>query len=118
MIDAIRAAREEARRRAHALFDPIAAEYLTRDGVDIGRMFGSEGLRIRGKIFAFVGFDGALMLKLPADRTDALVAEAAADRLVMRGSEMREWVTVDQGRGASWRALIDEAYAFVDEITP
>ncbi len=60
-----RAARDEARRRAHDLFDPIAERWLQIDGVDIGRMFGSEGLRIRGKIFAFVGFDGDLMLKLP-----------------------------------------------------
>jgi hypothetical protein len=28
-------------------------------------MFGSEGLRIRGKVFAFVGFAGGLVVKIP-----------------------------------------------------
>ena len=48
--------------RAHAIFDPIADGYLERTGVDIGPMFGSEGLRIRGKVFAFVSYRGALVV--------------------------------------------------------
>ncbi|MEN2738551.1 TfoX/Sxy family protein [Microbacterium sp. X-17] len=113
-----RAAREEARRQGHLLFDPIAEEYLPLDGVDIGRMFGSDGLRIRGKVFAFVGFAGDLMLKLPASRIDALAAEGVAARMVMRGREMREWLRVEQDRPEQWAPLTAEAYAFLDEITP
>jgi len=71
--------------RGHEIFDPIAQTYLGRDGVDIGRMFASEGLRIRGKNFAFLGFEGDLMLKLPAARTTELVDAGDAERVVMRG---------------------------------
>jgi hypothetical protein len=39
--------------------------------------------------------------------------------MVMRGREMREWLTVPPEAGAArWRALIDEAHDFVDAITP
>ena len=40
---------EAERERAHAIFDPIAQRYLEREGVDIGAMFGSEGLRAVGE---------------------------------------------------------------------
>ena len=115
MVDADRARLREA---AHAIFDPIAEGYLAHEGVDIGRMFASEGLRVRGKIFAFVGLDGDIMIKVPAPLTDALIADGTAERVVMRGRGMREWVTVSASHSDRWAALIDEAYVFVDSITP
>jgi TfoX/Sxy family transcriptional regulator of competence genes len=108
----------EAVARAHEIFDPIAQSCLEHEDVDIGRMFGSDGLRVRGKVFAFVGFEGGLMLKLPEARIDELVAAGSAERMVMRGREMREWATVDQARADAWAPLTAEAYAFLDEITP
>jgi len=107
-----------AQARAHEIFDPIAAEYTELPDVAIGRMFGSEGLGVRGKIFAFIGFEGGLMLKLSEERTVELVEAGDVDRMVMRGRPMREWVTVGAHREDSWRPLIAEAYAFVDGITP
>jgi hypothetical protein len=47
------------------IFDEVASRYLQREGVDIGPMFGSAGLRIRGKVFAFQGYQGGLIAKLP-----------------------------------------------------
>ena len=104
--------------RGHEIFDPIAQTYFGRDGVDIGRMFAHEGLRIRGKNFAFLGFEGELMLKLPAARTTELVDAGDAERVVMRGRAMREWVYVPTGRPERWDPLIAEAFAYLDEITP
>ena len=109
---------ESERERAHAIFDPIAEEYLARDGVDIGAMFGSEGLRIRGKVFAFVGFAGGLVLKIPAARADELEADGVAKRMEMRGRPAREWVVVPTSTPELWAPLMAEAFAFVDEITP
>jgi TfoX/Sxy family transcriptional regulator of competence genes len=109
---------KEAQARAHEIFDPIAAEYVELPDVAIGRMFGSEGLGVRGKIFAFIGFEGGLMLKLAERRTTELEDAGVARRMVMRGRPMREWVTVDADAEDSWRPLIAEAYAFVDGITP
>jgi hypothetical protein len=104
--------------RAHAIFDPIAATYLERPDVDIGPMFGSEGLRIRGKVFAFVGYRGSLIAKVPERRADELVAAGEAERMEMRGRSMREWVLVGPDRADAWPGVTAEAFAFVDEITP
>ncbi len=109
---------EEGSARAHAIFDPIAAEYLTRPDVDIGPMFGSEGLRIRGKIFAFVGYRGGLVVKVPEARADEIVNDGVAERMVMRDREMREWLAVGRGEHEHWPPLIAEAFAYVDRITP
>ena len=106
------------RERAYAIFDPIAQKYLERDGVDIGPMFGSEGLRIRGKVFAFVASGGELLVKVPEARADELVAAGAAARMIMRERTMREWITVDPGAPEHWSSLIAESFAYVDELTP
>lgn len=104
--------------RAHAIFDPIAADYLRREGVDIGPMFGSEGLRIRGKVFAFVGYRDSLGVKVPAARADAIVSSGDGERLAVRERVMREWVLIGPERSDSWEPLMAEAYAYVDELTP
>jgi hypothetical protein len=105
--------------RAHAIFDPIAARFLERPDVDIGPMFGSEGLRVRGKIFAFVGHLGGLVVKLPEARVTELAEQGVAERMVMRERAMREWATVSVDAGAQrWDDLIGEAFAYLDEITP
>ncbi|KAA9106412.1 TfoX/Sxy family protein [Microbacterium rhizomatis] len=109
---------EEGLARAHAIFDPIADDYLTRPEVDIGPMFGSEGLRVRGKIFAFLDFRGGLVVKVPQSRADEIVAEGVAARMVMREREMREWLSVARADHEQWAPLIAEAFAYVDEITP
>ena len=106
------------RERAHAIFDPIAEDYLQRDGVDIGAMFGSEGLRVRGKVFAFVGWKGSLVVKVPADRADELEAEGTAARMEMRGRPAREWVVVPTSTPEAWAPLMGEAFVYLDEITP
>ena len=106
------------RERAYALFDPIAQKYLERDGVDIGPMFGSEALRIRGKVFAFVGHRGSLVVKVPEARADAVVASGVAERMDIRGRTMREWLVVEPDAAEHWAALTAEAFAYVDELTP
>ena len=109
---------EAAQARAHEIFDPIATAYLAWDGVDIGPMFGSEGLRVRGKVFAFVGSRGRLVVKVPEDRADEIVAAGLADRMEMRGRAMREWLVVEPAEAEHWQALTAEAFAYVDRITP
>ena len=106
------------RERAYAIFDPIAQQYLERDGVDIGPMFGSEGLRIRGKVFAFVGFAGGLVVKVPQARADEVEASGIATRMEMRGRPAREWIVVPTSAAEHWAPLTAEAFAYVDELTP
>lgn len=104
--------------RAHAIFDPLAEAYLKIPGVDIGSMFGSEGLRIRGKVFAFVGHRGAMVVKLPAPRVDELDGNNGMERMIMRERAMREWMLVPVDAEDRWGPLLAEAFAFVDDITP
>jgi hypothetical protein len=111
-------ARREKFPESYAIFDRLTAEYAQRDGVALGRMFGSEGLSIRGKVFAFVGFTGSLFAKLPEKRVGELIESGDADPAVMRDRPMREWVTVRADRPGTWSGIVAEAYEFVDSITP
>ncbi|MBN9215226.1 MAG: hypothetical protein ABS62_01810 [Microbacterium sp. SCN 70-200] len=109
----------DAQARAHAVFDPIVQRLLaSRDDVDLGPMFGVEGVRVRGKVFACVGYESALMLKLPRERVDELEASGAARRVVMRERPMKEWAFVGMAEASQWDSLMREALAFVDAITP
>ena len=105
-------------RAAREVFDEISAGYLERAGVDIGPMFGSEGLRIRGKVFAFLGWREGLIAKLPEQRVSDLEATGRAERMVIRDRAMREWVVVGADASDLWPEVVAEAFAFVDEITP
>ncbi|MFF2274621.1 hypothetical protein [Agromyces sp. NPDC058126] len=97
------------------LLGEVAPELLAEPDVAFGRMFGSEGLSVRGKFFAFVSSHGDLVVKLDADR----IEESGLDNMVMRGRPMREWAVVALAEGADrWREVAREAYAFVDSITP
>lgn len=109
----------EAGARGRALFDPIIERHLALPDVDMGRMFSTEGLRIRGKVYAFLSHDGELIVKVPRDRGNELVADGSAERMVMRGREMREWITASPDAGdVVWSPLVDEAHDYVDSITP
>ncbi|SDP19288.1 hypothetical protein SAMN04487788_2474 [Microbacterium testaceum StLB037] len=109
----------DATARGREIFDPIAERQCDLPGVDIGRIFGTEGLRIRAKVFAFVVHSGSLVVKLPEERVGEIVDEGIAGPMIMRGRPLREWAEVPVDAGAArWNQLIDEARAFVDAITP
>jgi hypothetical protein len=71
--------------------------------------FGSNGLRVNGKVFAMT-VRGALVVKLPRDRVAELIASGAGSAFESGGRVMKEWVTVVHG---SWIALAREARCFV-----
>ena len=109
----------EAQEAGDAILGRIGAPYLERDDVTWGRMFSTNGLSVRGKIFGVVNHVGNLMVTVPEARAGELVDDGDVERVVMRGRGMREWVEMQPGRGeAAWAALLAEAFAYVDEITP
>ena len=65
--------RRTRRRSAQQLFDTLALDFLTRPRINRANMFGSNGLRIDTKFFAFIGRDGQLVIKLPAAQAAALI---------------------------------------------
>lgn len=106
---------DDARIRGRARLDEATAELQAAPDVAVGRMFGSEGYSVRGKLFAFVDSSGRLVVKLPEERIDRL----DLDHMVMRGRPMREWAAVPYDGGLDrWRDLATEAYAFVGEHAP
>ena len=93
-------------------FDAIANEFLGEPGVDEGTGFGrNPGLRVGGKIFAMM-VDGALVVKLPADRCAALKEAGGVSTFQVGKKQMREWVSVEPG-AHDWSGLSREAYEFV-----
>lgn len=86
------------------------------DGVTVGsgrRGFGSDALQIHGRIFAMARRRG-LVLKLPAERVDALVRSGLGDPFdAGKGKPMKEWVVVRLAAHDQWAALATEALAYV-----
>ncbi|WP_292900441.1 TfoX/Sxy family protein [Microbacterium sp.] len=108
----------DAMARGREILDPLAERLCALPGIDTGRMFGTEGLRVRGKVFAFVTHNGSLVVKLPEERIGELIDDGVAGPMIMRGRPLREWAEVPISSSATWEPLVDEARAFVDAITP
>jgi hypothetical protein len=76
-----------------------------------GKMFGSEGLRTGKKFFA-IWWHEQLVVKIPADRLQELVAAGDGEPFEpMPGRPMNGWILL--GDSADWSTLVEEARAFV-----
>ena len=100
----------EAERR----FTDLAAGVLADPDVAEGTGFGSApGLRVKGKIFAMCVKD-ELVVKLPKQRVDELVAAGAATQFDPgHGRLMKEWASVPPESSEDWERLASEALRFV-----
>ncbi|MGV9776484.1 hypothetical protein [Streptosporangium sp. NPDC003464] len=103
---------------ALGLLEEIAADFGGGPDVVLGTMFRSPGLRVGGKIFAFLGHDGQLIVKLPQDRAGRHVDAGTAGRVTMGKRTMREWVAFpaqesDTATLALWRNVAHDAHQYV-----
>jgi hypothetical protein len=95
------------------LFEPVAARLLEEDpGLEPGRMMRAEGLKTAGKFFAFV-VDGALVVKLPAERVGELVASGEGRPFESGRRVMKEWVSLRPADEVTCAARVVEAREFV-----
>lgn len=101
-------------REAEQLFERLATRFLSDPEVSAGTGFGSSpGLRVGGKIFAMM-FRGGLVVKLPKERVDELIASGTGAAFDSgKGRPMREWVTVPARAAREWERLAEEAFRFV-----
>lgn len=75
--------------------------------------FGSSALKVHGKIFAMLVKE-RLVVKLPRQRVDALVAAGDGERFDPgHGRPMKEWLSVAPTSDVEWLPLAREAMAFV-----
>lgn len=104
------------RRSAQQLFDTLAPYFLTLPHVNRGSMFGSNGLRIDTKFFAFIGRDGQLVIKLPAEQAAALVSAGEASPIRAGRNITREWIGVpcptNHTSPEQWQGLLSDAYHY------
>ena len=99
-------------REAEETFAQITRAFTRDPEVSFGRLFASDGIKVRDKIFAML-VRGNLVVKLPRARVDALVAAKEGERFDPgHGRVMKEWVVVAPGAG-DWLALAREARSFV-----
>ncbi len=98
-------------------FAAIVESLLTNPGVTYGsgetKSFGSAGLKIDNKIFAMV-VRGKLVVKLPKQRVDKLIAAGHGHSFDIGQNRIREWLAVPATSEADWLMLVEEAMAYVD----
>ncbi|HKT00339.1 MAG TPA: hypothetical protein VJT31_12470 [Rugosimonospora sp.] len=100
---------------AEERFDALVDEFVRVDGVTPpgpGTGFGSSALRYRKKIFAML-VRGALVVKLPKARVDALVSAGEGARFdANKGTPMKEWLALAPESTVDWSGLAREALAY------
>jgi hypothetical protein len=109
--------RSNAENSPEALFQSLAEHHGGLADGPPKRAFGSDALKVSGKIFAVLT-KGRLLLKLPSERVDTLVTENLADRFSTgAGRPMKEWVTIAPSNAALWMQLSDEARRYVSSLS-
>jgi hypothetical protein len=104
---------EQSASSAEELFQAVVRHHDLPSGEPLKRGFGSDALKVNGKIFAALS-KGRLLLKLPSARVDALVTANLAERFSTgAGRPKREWVTVAPSTAPNWIGLSDEARQYV-----
>jgi TfoX/Sxy family transcriptional regulator of competence genes len=102
---------------AAALFADLCVQYAGVTGVtgpdgSPRRRFGSETLKVNGKIFAML-VGGRLVVKLPRARVVELIETGRGEPFHSgKGTAMKEWVMLATDE-AECRALVREAQTFV-----
>jgi TfoX/Sxy family transcriptional regulator of competence genes len=98
---------------ADNLFSHISKTFLKSPNVTTAKMFGGTALKTSNKVFACF-YKGKLVLKLPKEKVDDLVAAGGAVHFDSgTGRPAKEWVAIDPSRGKEWLGLTSDAKKFV-----
>jgi hypothetical protein len=96
-------------------YDELVRAFVGRPGVSQeGKGFGSDALKIRGRIFAMVSSRGQFVVKLPRKRVDELVAAGEGERFDPgHGRIMKEWLALKPESELDWEELAEAALEYV-----
>ena len=96
-------------------YEDLVDELVGIDGVTPprgGSGFGRSTVRYQGKIFVML-VRGRLVLKLPAQRVEELVAAGEGVHFdANKGTPMKEWLSLDPDSDQAWLPLAHEALDF------
>ena len=106
-------------KNADRIFDTIAKAFVSDPKISQSKMFGSPGLKISGKVFAFL-MKGKLVFKLPKEKVDELVAAKEGKHFGHMFAPdnwrpMKEWIEVNSENKKVLLNLAQEAKDFVLE---
>lgn len=105
-------AREAAEQRLADIIEALQVD----PGAPITRMraLSSEGYAAAGHLFAFIGTDARLVVKLPAMRVDDHEASGTGSRMQMGERLMKQWAAIPTDVDQEvWAGAVAEAYLFV-----
>src|SRR5579862_6685511 len=96
-------------------FTRVSAAALARRDVTTGTMMGFPCLRVAGAFFASCDHrTGDLIVKLPPERVQQLIATGLGRPFAPAGRTFRAWVLIQERDPDRWAELIDEARAHVE----
>jgi hypothetical protein len=99
--------------KVEEMFDAVRVKLADDVQVEQGRMFRAVGLKTAGRFFAIV-VKGELVVKLPVERVDDLVAAGTGRRFDPgHGRLMREWIGLRPEDAAACEGYVAEARRFV-----
>ena len=104
------------RQTDHERFWGVADEFIASGRVEKGTMMGHHCLRatLTGGFVATVDRStGDLVVKLPRQRVEELVASGDGLPFAPGGKTFREWVQIPTYDADEWAQLIDNSIAFV-----
>jgi hypothetical protein len=83
-----------------------------------GTIMGGRCARVAGEFLALVDFKGSgLVVKLPRNRVDELIASGAGQPFAPAGKIFREWVAIARCDPGVWEGLLREGISFVTPTT-
>ena len=95
------------------LYDTLTDDLLYDPVVERATMMGYPCVRRAGQFFAsFDTGSSALVVKLPAERVTALIADGAGAPFAPSGRRFREWVSIAVPDVELWEQLLTEANQF------
>ena len=95
------------------LYEDLTDDLLYDPAVGRSTMMGHPCMRRAGRFFA--SFDpkaDRLVVKLPAERVEALIDAGTGDPFAPNGKVFREWVSIPKRKPSEWARLLAEALDF------
>jgi TfoX/Sxy family transcriptional regulator of competence genes len=98
---------------ARKLYEDLTDDLLYDPAVGRSTMMGHPCVRRAGRFFASFDPKGdCLVVKLPADRVEALIDKGTGEPFTPNGKVFREWVSIPEPDPSGWARLLAEALDF------